>query len=159
MTVEGQGELYYLGQTSRTFKSRLANHLSDFRISTRRKNTALSKFIWSLAEKNANWSIAWEKVSESVVYSRESRICLLCLEEKMSILKLMQAHPDNTINQKHELLTPCCHKHKELLEYPDYNNEIYVNNNADNIQQTQNSIPSSYIHNQIIETHADRPLS
>ena len=37
VNVLGRGQFFYIGQTSTTFKARLGNHMSDFRLESRRK--------------------------------------------------------------------------------------------------------------------------
>ena len=118
LSVEGHAEYFYVGQTSSTFKSRLANHKSDIKL-RHRSGTALSHFIWRMKDQGKNWSIKWEKVCEAAVYNRDSKQCHLCSEEKLEILRLMQKFPNNTINKRSELLSYCHHIRREMLAYPE----------------------------------------
>ena len=117
--VDGLEKYFYVGQTINAFKTRLSNHLCDFRKPTRRTKTSLSKFIWRLIDENKQWSISWEKLAESETYSRETKVCRICMEEKIQILKLMTDTPGQTINHRSELVNYCGHKWKEMLSYPD----------------------------------------
>ena len=93
VNVLGRGQFFYIGQTSTTFKARLGNHLRDFKLESRRKNTELSKFIWRLKGEMVEWHLTWEKIKSSEVFQRESKVCKLCMDEKMEIIKLMARTP------------------------------------------------------------------
>ena len=87
-----------------------------------------------------------------MVYQRESRVCHLCLDEKMAILKLMTEIPDRTINKKHEMLSQCSHKRKELIDYPELEEEEEVDTQAIEIDQHR----ISQVINENNENHVDR---
>ena len=61
----------------------------------------------------------------------------------------MSECPDQVINKKHELLYPCGHKNKELLEHPD---PISEPPDGQNSQQTQMNIQTNNTAVQISET-------
>ena len=89
VNVEGKRNFFYVGQTSTTFKSRMENHFSDFKTQGRMTNTELSKCILKIKEQNLTWSISCEKLCDSEIYKRESKVCKLCMDEKIVILMMI----------------------------------------------------------------------
>ena len=110
----------YVGQTSRTFKARLANHTNACKYISKRKDTALTDFIWKLKEEGKEYEVAWEKVHEGDTYRRETKRCQLCEKEKMAILEEMKRN-EHCLNRRNELLLPCIHKKKEMLAWVEMN--------------------------------------
>ena len=53
---------YYLGLAETSFKDRYRNHISSFNDEQQKNNTELSKFIWSLKNKNETSIINWNIV-------------------------------------------------------------------------------------------------
>ena len=95
-----------------TFKKRHSNHKSDFKISSRRKATKLSGYIWELKDKNVQPTIKFQIKEHAKSYHPAAGRCLLCLTEK---LRIMQVPPDIYLNQRTELLAKCRHRNKYLL--------------------------------------------
>ena len=103
----------YIGMTSTPFKERLANHDKSFNHFKYSTETALSKFIWKLKEKNIDYSISWRIVDRATIYNPLTRVCKLCTLEKFYILY----RPDlASLNQHDEIYKPCPHRFALLLE-------------------------------------------
>ena len=60
-------------------------------------------------EYNNKWSI----IEQAPTYEKGSLLCQLCLAEKTQIL---MAEKENLLNQRNEILNPCRHRKKLLLE-------------------------------------------
>jgi hypothetical protein len=54
------GVKHYTGLTGNTFKKRYYKHEGDFRNTSGKNNTRLSKYIWKLKEEGKNYEIKWE---------------------------------------------------------------------------------------------------
>ena len=75
-------------------------------------STELSKYIWSLKEKNIDYSIKWSILDHAKVYTNSTKRCNLCISEKYYIIcKPWLA----TLNKRSELLSKCRHSRKYLL--------------------------------------------
>ena len=75
--------------------------------------TELSKYIWSLKDKNIVYNIKWRKVKHARSYSNSSKRCNLCLWEKYFII----CQPEmSTLNNRSELMNTCRHSTKFLLK-------------------------------------------
>ncbi len=103
----------YVGLTDPEFKLRYANHKQSFNIPKLRNATELSKYIWSLKEKNKNYNITWRILGKTTSYSNKTKQCNLCILEKYYII----CHQDKaTLNKKSELVSHCRHANKFLLK-------------------------------------------
>ena len=67
----------YVGLTENEFKKRFANHKQSFTDPRLRNATELSKYIWSLKEKNTEYDIAWRILGKAVLY-----ICIYIERER-----------------------------------------------------------------------------
>ena len=106
-------EEHYVGQTSTTFKERLANHNSNMNHEEQEGATALSSYIWKLKRKNIPYVVKYKLLDRANTYSPVSKICNLCTCERYYI----NFHPQiATINKKNEINGFCRHKHKLLLD-------------------------------------------
>ena len=66
--------------------------------------TELSKYIWSLKDRNILYNIKWRKVKQASSYSNVSKRCNLCLWEKCFII----CKPEmSTLNNRSELISAC----------------------------------------------------
>ena len=106
----------YLGVVKPEWKERKGNHNSDFKHPSKRGNTCLSKYIWSLKDKglveDRDWSINWALMARACSFSPTSGCCRLCLKEK----SLMVLKPEwATLNDRDEFFAHCRHKNKLLL--------------------------------------------
>jgi len=103
----------YIGQCDTTFKLRYRNHMCSFRNERYKHATELSKFIWSLKDKNVKYTIKWRKVKQAKSYSNVTKKCNLCLWEKYFII----CKPEmSTLNNRNELISGCRHSRKFLLK-------------------------------------------
>ena len=102
----------YLGLTSYPFKTRFNSHLYSFRSEKQSQYTGLSKLVWKLKSEQRNFDIKWEIAAIAPSYSTESKKCHLCLTEKTLILL---STPNNSLNQRHEILNKCRDKNKFIL--------------------------------------------
>ena len=107
-----QGTACYIGLASNTFKERYLNHTSSFRNIQYRESTALSKYIWTLKEKNEDYDIKWSVAAKAPSYSPTIKSCYLCLTEKTLILTSQHEH---LLNKRNELMGTCRHRRKFLL--------------------------------------------
>ena len=107
----------YVGLTENEFKKRFANHKQSFTNPRLRNATELSKYIWSLKEKNTEYDIAWRILGKAESYTNRTKRYNLCNLEKFHII----CHQDKaTLNKKSELVNHCLHAKKFLLKnaYP-----------------------------------------
>ena len=103
----------YIGLCDTSFKLRNRNHVCLFWNKRYKQATELSKYIWSLKEKNIVYNIKWRKVKHARSYSNSSKRCNLCLWEKYFII----CQPEmSTLNNRSELMTTCRHSKKFLLK-------------------------------------------
>ena len=102
----------YIGLCDTTFKLRYRNHVCSFRNERYKHATELSKYIWSLKDRNIMYNIKWRKVKQARSYSNVSKRCNLCLWEKYFII----CKPEmSTLNNRSELISTCTHSKKFLL--------------------------------------------
>lgn len=73
----------YIGLCDTAFKMRYRNHLCSFRNERYRHATELSKYIWSLKDKDTKFNIKWRKVEQASSYSNVAKRCNLCSWEKI----------------------------------------------------------------------------
>ena len=103
----------YIGLCDTSFKLRYRNHVCSFRNERYKQATELSKYIWSLKDKNIVYNIKWRKVKHARSYSNSSKRCNLCLWEKYFII----CQPEmSTLNNRSELMNTCRHSTKFLLK-------------------------------------------
>ncbi len=55
----------------------------------------------------------WSVLQQSISYTGGSKICNLCLEEKLCILK--DKNKQNLLNKKSEIVSTCDHRKKHLI--------------------------------------------
>ena len=108
-----QNSKKYIGLCDTTFKSRWSNHKSSFNLEHRRKDTELSKYLWSLKDKNTNFHIKWTILKKTHSYSNTTKRCHLCLWEKYFIIT---SDKSETLNKRSELISKCRHSKKFLLK-------------------------------------------
>ena len=102
----------YIGLRDTSFKLRYRNHVCSFRNERYKQATELSKYIWSLKDKNIVYNIKWRKVKHARSYSNSNKRCNLCLWEKYFII----CQPEmSTLNNRSELMNTCRHSTKFLL--------------------------------------------
>lgn len=103
----------YIGLCDTAFKLRYRNHVSSFRNERYKHATELSKYIWSLKDKNAKYNIKWCKIKQASSYSNVTKRCNLCLWEKYFII----CKPEMaSLNKRNELSSCCRHARKFMLK-------------------------------------------
>ena len=112
VTSENSKKIYY-GQSEPEFKSRLANHTKSFKYRSYEKDTELSKYIWSLKDREKPYDIAWSIAATASQYKCGTRKCDLCITEKYMIA---MAEPESLLNSKSELISKCRHCNKFYLK-------------------------------------------
>ena len=116
VTVEENRQLKkYIGECATTFKARYNNHKSECKLPSKRYATKMSGYVWSLKDKKTNYDIKFKIREESKSYNPVSQRCLLCLTEKLLIMKASQDEPDTYLNDRSEMLCKCRHRNKFLL--------------------------------------------
>ena len=90
----------YIGLTEGTFKQRYTQHKSTFTHKKLSNSTELSKYIWSI-------------IARARPYHNSSKICDLCLAEKLHIIKRSN---NNLLNKRSELLSKCRQENKFYLK-------------------------------------------
>ena len=103
----------YIGLTSTSFKTRYANHKASFQHQRLKNSTELSKYIWSLKERDIPYTTKWEIVKKSTPYTSTTKRCGLCIWEKFFIVYQQNM---STLNKRSELVTSCRHSAKFLLK-------------------------------------------
>ena len=112
VTSDASPSKQYIGLTSRTFKERLGSHTQSFKNKDLSHSTELSKYLWSLQDRNEKYSIKWSIVQHATPYNPATKRCNLCLAEKYHIMK---APRTITLNKCSELISKCRHKDKYKL--------------------------------------------
>ena len=106
------GVEHYTGLTGNTFKKRYYKHEGDFRNTSGKNNTRLSKYIWKLKEEGKNYEIKWEIMDRAPTHNPINRKCRLCLKEIYYII----FRPDSaSLNSRNELFNTCRHRTQKLL--------------------------------------------
>ena len=77
----------FIGLAENEFKTRFNLHKSSFKLEHKRTPTRLYEHVWELKNKNTNFNIKWEAVKRVKPFSPSDKVCKLCLQEKLSILK------------------------------------------------------------------------
>ena len=77
----------YIGLTENKFKTRFNLHKSSFKLEHKRTPTTLSDHVWKLKKKNINFNITWQVIKRVKPFSPSNKVCGLCLQEKLSILR------------------------------------------------------------------------
>ena len=75
--------------------------------------TELSKFIWTLKDRNIDHTLTWNIIARAKAYSRGSKFCNLCITETFFI---MCKQMPGSLNKKSELISTCRHVNKHLIK-------------------------------------------
>ena len=103
--------IVYLGVAEGDWKQRFYNHKKSIKNKSYRNDTTLSSYLWDLREiHNLFPTLTWSIVKSMLGYSNISKICLLCLAEKV-----LTANPKEMLKKRSELMTKCRHNNKFLL--------------------------------------------
>ena len=109
MLKESQEVKQYIGMTASTFKERYNNHKKSFKNPLYQNETELSKYLWKLKETKKEFSVKWSVMKRTPSYSVGGKSCILCLEEKLCLLK---ADKNKTLNKRSEIFAKCRHMDK-----------------------------------------------
>ena len=106
-------DMTYVGSTGTSFKQRLYNHNTSFRISNYRNSTELSKYMWSCFDRfghrpDLRWSII-HNIGRTPTIA--TKICSLCNLERWEIALAADKH--NLLNRRSEITGGCPH-HRNL---------------------------------------------
>ena len=96
-----------------TFKERFRNHKKSIANPLYATNTELSKYVWSLKEKNKEYNIKWDIVKQVPSYKSGGKQCSLCSNEKLYIFK---AEKGPILNKRSEIFSRCIHQRRFLAE-------------------------------------------
>ena len=100
----------YIGLTENEFKTRFNLHKSSFKLEHKRTSTTLSDHVWKLKKNNINFNISWQVVKRVKPFAPNNKVCGLCLQEKLSILRSAPS-----LNKRSEIFGHCIHRKKFLL--------------------------------------------
>ena len=95
----------YIGLTENEFKTRFNLHKSSFKLEPKRTSTTLSDHVWKLKKKNINFNIEWQVVKRVKPFAPSNKVCGLCLQEKLSILRSAPS-----LNKRSEIFGHCIHR-------------------------------------------------
>ena len=118
---------FYIGMTETEFKRRLSTHKHSFNHENDRNATALSQHIWEIGENNNPQNIKWDILKKSHSRKAGSKFCMLCLEEKLFLLK-NNKNPAS-LNKKSEIFRRCFHRSKWTL-YICHQNQVKENHSS-----------------------------
>ena len=101
----------YIGLTENELKTRFNLHKSSVKLEHKRTSTTLSDHVWKLKkEKNINFNIEWQVVKRVKPFAPSNKVCGLCLQEKLSILRSAPS-----LNKRSEIFGHFIHRKKFLL--------------------------------------------
>ena len=92
------------------WKARYANHKTNFKHSAQRNKTTLAGHVWDLKDKGVDHSIKWKILTRAQPFTPSSKMCRLCLTEKVMIM-----HTGSSLNKRTEFFSSCRHKEGLLL--------------------------------------------
>ena len=112
----------YIGQTSLTFKARLAVHKQTFEDEFGTSQTALSRHIHKLKKKgfNPTWNppnpdVTWKLIDRGKSFTPVTGVCQLCIKEAFYILFRPELAK---LNSRSEIFSACFHQKPSLLIKP-----------------------------------------
>ena len=110
MEVVGKEKETYIDLSMPEWKARYANHKTNFKHSAQRNKTTLAGHVWDLKDKGVDHSIKWKILTRAQPFTPSSKMCRLCLTEKVMIM-----HTGSTLNKRTEFFSSCRHKEGLLL--------------------------------------------
>ena len=113
MSAENKPSKCYYGLTEGPFKTRYNAHKRSFRTESCRRDTELSKHIWDLKDNDVQYNIEWKIEHLASPYRCGTRICDVCLTEKMVIAT---ADSTSMLNKRSEIISACRHRTKFKYE-------------------------------------------
>jgi len=103
----------YVGLTKGEFKFRYRNHIASFKHNNKRNSTELSKYVWTLKDKNIDYNMQWRILKHAQPCNKNSPLCQLCLWEKYFIVyKPTYA----SLNTRSDFISTCRHAQAFVLE-------------------------------------------
>ena len=102
----------YIGQTSCTFKARLAVHKQTFKDQNKNGQTALSNYIHSRKNKGFEPKVTWKLIDRGKNFTPVTGVCQLCVKEAFYILFRPELAK---LNSRSEIFSACFHKKPALL--------------------------------------------
>ena len=105
--------------------------------------TKLSGYVWNLKDQEINHNIRWKIKKKAKPYNPITKMCNLCLTEKVMI---MEADRNIYLNDRTEILAKCRHANKYKLESllkwwglgPDQKKMLFVNDGVRDLMCTRN---------------------
>ena len=77
----------YTRLTENEFKTIFNLHKSTIKLKHKRTSTTLSEHVWKLKNNTINFNIQWEIVKKVKPFAPNDKVCKLCLQGKLSILR------------------------------------------------------------------------
>lgn len=102
----------YIGCTAGEFKTRYNGHTDSFRNEGKQTSTTLSTLVWERGQ-NPKPDIKWSIIKKASKYKPGSRMCDLCISEKLYILKSVKDR--NNLNKRSEAASLCVHRNTYKL--------------------------------------------
>ena len=87
-----------------------SNCKTNFKHSNQRTKTTLITHVWELKDKGVDHAIRWKILTRAQPFTPSSKMCRLCLTEKVKIM-----HTGSTLNKRTEFFSSCRHKDGLLL--------------------------------------------
>ena len=118
---EGFHEKFYIGSTSKQFKTRYSNHKKSFKHKEYKNETTLSKYVWMMREKikqrfknkrSIEPEFKWEIIKRVPNFKPGDKFCRLCANEKMTIIMSSGVH---CLNKRSEIILNCMHTKSRRL--------------------------------------------
>ena len=100
----------YIGLSMPEWKTRYGNHKTNFKHSAQRNKTTLAGHVWDLKDKGVDHTIKWKILTRAQPFTPSSKMCRLCLTEKVMIM-----HTGSSLNKRTEFFSSCRHKEGLLL--------------------------------------------
>ena len=100
----------YIGLSRIKFKTRFNLHKSSFKLEHKRTSTTLSDHVWKLKNKKIDFNIKWEIAKKVKSFAPLEKVCKLCLQEKISILRSAPS-----LNKKNDIIGHCMLKKRFQL--------------------------------------------
>ena len=114
--IPGYGARLYKGITERAFKDRYKEHKKTFNNRRYENDSELSKEIWQIKDAGGVPEIKWKVVRKTRTYNPNTKTCMLCLSEKLSIAEHVGR---DLLNKRSEIIAKCRHQTKYCLSQID----------------------------------------
>ena len=108
--ADGKEKQTYIGLSKAEWKTRYCNHKTNFKINAQRVKTTLAGYVWELKDQQVEYNIKWTTMARARAFTPSSKMCRLCLMEKVKIILR-----GSTPNKRTEFFSSCRHKEGLLL--------------------------------------------